>query len=167
MTAIPAAVSTMDDFWKFTTVAVAVVALYITFQQFWLAKEKLKLDLFEKRFAVFAAVRLFLTKVTQIATVSMDDFWKYRVGVAEASFLSGDDVSAFIQEVDSRALQAFTIHEQMRVARSGPEQTKLANELLGDVGWLTSRLPMPRPTFEPYMKFQHWRWIPWRRGKGA
>jgi hypothetical protein len=60
----------MDNFWKFATVAVAVVTLYIAFQQFWLAKEKLKLDLFEKRFAVFAAARDFLSKVAQSAAVT-------------------------------------------------------------------------------------------------
>jgi hypothetical protein len=49
----------MDNFWKFATVALAVLALYITFHQFWLAKEKLRLDLFETRFAVFAGGQAF------------------------------------------------------------------------------------------------------------
>jgi hypothetical protein len=29
--------------------------------------------------------------------------------------------------------------------------------------WFTSQLPMLRPTFEPYMKFEEWHPIPWRR----
>jgi hypothetical protein len=155
----------MDNFWKFATVAVAVVTLYIAFQQFWLAKEKLKLDLFEKRFAVFAAARDFLSKVAQSAAVTSNDLWKYRAEVAETGFLFGDDVTEFILEIDRHALQAWGIHEQMGGAAVGSERTRLANQLHEEIEWLDKHLLRLTPTFEPYMKFYEWRWLPsitWR-----
>jgi hypothetical protein len=128
----------MDNFWKFATVALAVLALYITFHQFWLAKEKLRLDLFETRFAVFAGVRLFLSKISQVAAVTMDDVWKFRSDVAEASFVFDDDVTDLIDQIDKRAVEAWAAHEQMKELDPGPERTDLANRLRG-LTWSGSR----------------------------
>jgi len=144
------------------TVIVAVVGAYIAFQQFWLASERLKLDLFEKRFSVFAAARLFLSKVTQNAGVSTEDYWQYRGAVAEATFLFDEDVIAFLDEIDSRAVHLWTVEEEMKGTPDGPNREMLAGRVREEVNWLTSQLPMLKPTFEPYMKFQEWHWIPWR-----
>jgi hypothetical protein len=42
------------DYRKLTTVVLATVAAYVAYRQYQLGREKFKLDLFEKRFAVFA-----------------------------------------------------------------------------------------------------------------
>ncbi|MBI4190997.1 MAG: hypothetical protein HY525_10725 [Betaproteobacteria bacterium] len=47
------------DFWKLLTLLVAVFATYVAYRQYALGRERFKLDLFEKRFAVFAATRRF------------------------------------------------------------------------------------------------------------
>jgi hypothetical protein len=51
------------DYWKLTTVFLAALASYVAYQQYRLSREKLKLDLFEKRFSVFAGVRRLLTHI--------------------------------------------------------------------------------------------------------
>lgn len=58
---------TSDDVWKILTLLVAGDVAFIGYLKFYLAREKLKLDLFEKRFSVFApraaCFRLRLPKV--------------------------------------------------------------------------------------------------------
>jgi hypothetical protein len=153
----------MDIFWKFATVIVAIVGAYIAAQQFWLASEKLKLDLFEKRFAVFAAARHFLSRVAQFAGVRMDDFGQYRTAVAEASFLFEEEVVAFLDEIDRRALHLWAIEEERKGSEVERTRERLATEVRAELDWLTSQLSMLKPTFEPYLKFEEWHWIPWRR----
>jgi hypothetical protein len=152
----------MDDFWKFLTVVVAVVVAYIALQQFWLVRERLKLDLFEKRFAVFSAARLFLSKVRQHRGVLMDDFGEYRSSVAEASFLFNEDVVDFLNEIDSRALHLWDLQEERNGRPAGSERESFAARIPPELEWLLSQLSMLNPTFGPYMKFQEWHWIPWR-----
>jgi hypothetical protein len=153
----------MDSFWKFATFAVALAAAFIAYQQFWLAKERLKLDLFAKRFAVFAATRAFLSKILQHTTTRLEDLAEYRRDVAEASFLFDDDVVGFLNEIDRRGLHLWTLNETRQGTQAGEESKKLARESSEELSWLASRLPMLKPTFEPYMKFSEWRWGLWRR----
>ena len=61
----------MDDVWKLLTILLAGFAAYIAFQQFRLGREKFKLDLFEKRFAVFDATRKFLSTILTEGNVDM------------------------------------------------------------------------------------------------
>lgn len=75
------------DYWKLTTFIVAGFAAYIAYRQYRLGREKFKLDLFEKRFKVFAGVRLFLTHVLRNSNVTMENIWEYRAAIGEASFL--------------------------------------------------------------------------------
>ena len=154
----------MDNFWKFATVAVGVVAAYIAFQQFWLARERLRLDLFEKRFAVFAAVRRFLSLILQGASVKMDDFWQYRAGVAEASFLFDEDITDYLGEIDRRALRAWRIGDEMKEPEPNEDlRVKRAGELSKELQWLTEQLAELKPRLAPYMKFREWHWTPWSR----
>ena len=45
------------DFWKLLTILIAIFLPYVAYRQYRLDREKFKLDLFEKRFAVFVATR--------------------------------------------------------------------------------------------------------------
>lgn len=144
------------------TVIVALVGVYIALQQFWLASERLNRDLFEKRFSVFAAARLFLSKVAQSGGVRTEDYWQYRGNVAEATFLFDEDVSEFLDEIDSRSVQLWTIEEEMKRTPDGPNREVLAGRVREELDWLTSQLAMLKPTFARYMTLQKWHWIPWR-----
>ena len=61
------------DFWKVATVLIAVFAAYTAFQQYQVSKNKLKLDLFEKRFSVFVGTRMFLSLILQKGTTTIED----------------------------------------------------------------------------------------------
>ena len=58
------------DYWKLFTVLVAIFVACVSFQQYRINREKFKLDLFEKRFAVFAATRKLLSIVLRDAKLS-------------------------------------------------------------------------------------------------
>jgi hypothetical protein len=80
------------------TVLVAGFAVYIAYQQYRLQREGFKLDLFEKRFAVFAASRNLLSIVLRDARINSDDLFEYRVAVSEATFLFDEDLSKYLEK---------------------------------------------------------------------
>ncbi len=57
----------------FSTPTVAAIAAYIAYKQHSIEKERLKIDLFEKRYVVFKASRDFLLEVIQNYLVYPDD----------------------------------------------------------------------------------------------
>jgi len=145
------------DFWKFATVLIAVFAVYVAYRQYILGREKLKLDLFDKRFAVFAATRRFLTLILQNANVSMEQFFEYRAGVAEATFLFDNDIVGYLKSIDEKALLLMTTRETMKPLPEGEARTKATKEVWETVKWLTDQLPELKIKFAPYLRLRAWK----------
>jgi len=74
------------DPWKTLTAITAVFAGWIAWNQYHINNEKLRLDLFEKRFVVFKATQVLLSKVLRDAAIEYSDIFEYRAGKSEAVF---------------------------------------------------------------------------------
>ena len=144
------------DFWKLVTLLIAVFAVYVAYRQYTLGREKFKLDLLEKRFAVFAATRRLLTHVLHEANVSLEQVFDYRAGVAEATFLFDSDITDYLKSIDETALRLRTVMETMKPLPVGEVRTKAAGEVAEAVQWLTGQLPELKVRFAPYLKFRTW-----------
>lgn len=144
------------DYWKLTTFLVAAFAGYVAYRQHRLGKEKFKLDLFEKRFRVFAGARLFLTHVLRNGNVTLNELFEYRAAIGEASFLFSSDLVDYLEQIYQRALKLQTDHETMAPLPRGDERSHLAQEIATDSGWLTDQLPELKTRFGPYMNFDKW-----------
>jgi len=146
----------LDDVWKLLTAFLACFAAYIAYQQFRLGREKFKLDLFEKRFAVFAATRKLLSIILTEANLTTAQIFDYRAAVAEATFLFDSDITDFLDEIDKKALRFRFTNEQIRFAPAVENRDKLVDENHNLLGWLTDQLPMLKLKFAPYLKFHVW-----------
>ena len=145
------------DFWKLVTVLIAAFASYIAYRQWVLGREKFKLDLFEKRFAVFAATRKFLTHVLTAANVSIEQLFEYRAGIAEGTFLFDDDITDYLKSIDEKALRLHTTMEVMASLPVGDDRARASAEASDLIRWLTDQLPELKIRFAPYLKFRTWR----------
>src|SRR6266536_2186582 len=144
------------DFWKLLTVLVALFAAWIALQQYRVARNKLKLDLFEKRFSVFAGTRKFLSLQLQKGDVALDDLF-YRASIAEADFLFEEDLVKYLWEIDRRALGLHTTTETMKPLPVGDERSRLGQRWSDEIGWLNGQLPELKKQFGPYMSFRKWK----------
>jgi hypothetical protein len=79
------------------TIAVAFFAAFIAFGQWWTARQKLVLDLFEKRFAVFLDLRTLVSEAIQIGKVSKPG--SINEVLARSQFLFGGDVNQRLGEL--------------------------------------------------------------------
>jgi len=130
---------------------------YVAYRQFVLGRERLKLDLFEKRFAVFVATRRLLTHALKNADITLEQLFEYRGGIAEASFLFDEDITNYLTSIDQKALHLRTVRDTMEPLPVGEARTRAAGEIAELLQWLTSQLPELKVRFAPYLKFRTWR----------
>lgn len=146
----------MDDVWKLLTILLAGFAAYIAFQQFRLGREKFKLDLFEKRFAVFDATRKFLSTILTEGHVDMQIVYEYRAGVAEASFLFDSDITEYLDEIDNKAIDLRALQDRMKGLADDGKRNEYIDKELAAITWLSDRLVHLKVKFSPYLKFHVW-----------
>jgi hypothetical protein len=146
----------LDDVWKGLTLLVAGGVAYVAFQQYRLSRERFKLDLFEKRFSVFAATRKLLSIILTEANLSLAQLFDYRAAVAEATFLFDADITNYLDEIDKKALRFHYTNERMRQTPPVEDRPKIVDENLEILTWLTDQLPQLKGRFAPYLKFHVW-----------
>lgn len=147
----------MYSVWKMLTLLVGLGVALIAYQQFKLGREKLKLDLFEMRFSVFAATRKALSDVLADAKFSTRQLFEYRGGIAEATFLFGSDINTYLDEIDHKLVRMIYTSGQIAVRPIVPNYQQLVEEDAELLEWLTDQLPELKTRFSPYMKFHVWR----------
>jgi hypothetical protein len=79
------------------TPLIAAIAVYIAIQQFRLARRKLKLDLYEKRFKIYNEIRDFMSRILKKDhTVNYDEFNSMMFNVLEMEFLFKKDLCDYV-----------------------------------------------------------------------
>lgn len=71
------------------TPVIAIVAVYVAWQQWKLNKRRMKLELYERRKAVYEELRNLFCIISRDATVSMGDLSTYWVNVSEPTSCLG------------------------------------------------------------------------------
>jgi hypothetical protein len=83
--------------------AAVCVTAYFAKQQADIAGEKLRHDLYEKRYRVFDAARKLLCEVAVHRSASDDDLRAFVIGTGDAVFLFNDGLSGHLVEMRDRA----------------------------------------------------------------
>jgi len=136
---------------------VAAIVAWTGYQQHLLAKEKFKLCLFKKRFAVYKGVQIFLTHILIKAKVDMDKLFEFRRDTQDAMFLFDDAISTYIKEIDHKALDLHTTVETYRPLPKGDKRSHLCKHETQLLRELTGELPKLKDVFAPDLKFKKWK----------
>ncbi len=140
------------------TIIVAILVVFVAYLQFKLANEKLKLDLFEKRFAIYKGVQSFLTYImTEGKLTNLDKLSQFRAETQNKVFLFKDDIVSYLKEIDQKALGLLTIGEEIRDMPKGEQRSNLIKTKSELLRWLISQLPELIGIFSPYLKFKTWK----------
>lgn len=77
---------------------IALIAAWIAFRQSQIARNKLKLDLFEKRLAVYETVQKILETAAEKGKLTQEERLNYFVGIRSARWLFGPEVFKYLEE---------------------------------------------------------------------
>lgn len=147
----------MDDVLKLLTFLVACALAYIAYQQFLLARAKFKLDLFEKRFAVFDAARKLLRAIAVEGPGEMERVYEFRAAVADAPFLFDPDVTGYLNEIDDRAVEFGALAKRMKHPPAGVDVDSLFEKEAAAHTWFKNQLLEITAKFMPYLGLHVWR----------
>jgi len=104
------------------TPVIAFFAVYVAASQWSTARNKLRLDLFEKRYAVYEAAQKFIGSIVTSGKVKDDSVYEYMVATRAAKWIVSPEVDEYLQrELYNPALRLQVL------------QTMLEGEPVGDV----------------------------------
>ena len=150
----------IEHFLTFLTIIVGILVVFMAYRQFVLANEKLKLDLFEKRFAIYTGVESFLTYIiggesATHETITFERLHKFWYETRYAPFLYDNDILIYLEEINKKAAKLQIIEQQMQ---SNPQDyTNLFDEKSVINEWFLNQLSRLKDIFSPYLKFKTWK----------
>lgn len=133
--------------------AVAIIA----YQQWVLAKNKAKFDLYEKRYEAFKALKTYLSSVLSSGKVNTQDIVDFRWKFDEHYFLYDEDIRGYISEIYKESFEILRLQRQLFGHNSlpvGPERNKVAAEESKKLKWLIEQLEISKKKFDKYLRIK-------------
>lgn len=136
------------------TPVVAVLAALIAWRQWQTARNKLRLDLFDRRFAVYDAARSFLGSIATSGKVKEDALTKYLLGTREARWLLNKDIEEFLRAIYVDAVHHQATDEELNSANPG-DREKLARIKAAQRKALLAKMDGLDDKFSEFLSLRH------------
>jgi len=134
------------------TLVIAFAVAVIAFFQFKLAHDKLRLDLFDRRYKVYDAIRCFLSVILQRATFDDADLFKFYAGTSDAEFLFDAEVVEYLKQIRTRA-NDMRLQAKLYQRAGDAERTRMIDAESQKLMWLTDQLTGMSKVFAPYLSY--------------
>lgn len=134
---------------------IALIAAWVAFRQWQIARNKLKLDLFDKRMAVYEVVRKTLGVATSHGKLTQNDELEYLSGIRTAQWLFGPDVSKYLQETLWHKIVDFGLHNTMSSGPASDERTRHVHARAETFRWLVDQYEELDKICSPYLLLKH------------
>lgn len=135
------------EYFKLFTLIVATFGIYIAYQQFQLAKQKNKLELFEYRVNVYEATRRLREVIIRDGGLNRNDYLEFNNDTYDSRFLFGDDVVNHIKEMKENTAKLMAYSEKSEKGSDREKFIDLEYELLTWFGEINSN-----SVFDKYMR---------------
>ncbi len=141
------------------TPVIAIVMTYIAYQQWRTNRSRLNYERYDRRLAVFKAVKAFYGEIGDAGTAKYGMVMRFYAATAEAEFLFGDDIRKHIEELYKKGMNLASLHEKMYPSSGepglpvGPERSKVAEEHSKLILWfLQDAVAETRKMFRKYLR---------------
>ena len=134
---------------------IALIAAWIAFRQWQIARNKLKLDLYDKRMVVYEVVRKTLGIATGHGKLTQDDEIAYLSGVRTAQWLFGPEVSKYLQETLWHKIVDLGLHNTMSSGPAGDERARHIHARAETFRWLADQYKEFDKLCSPYLQLRH------------
>jgi hypothetical protein len=135
------------------TCLVGVVLAFIALLQFKVAHDKLRLELFDRRYKVYATTKKFLIVVVRNARFERSDLFEFFAGTADADFLFDKDILDYLKQIADRATAMDVLQKKFYPMPAGDERDRLADKEHIEFVWLTHQVTDMSKVFSPYLSY--------------
>src|SRR3990167_5814208 len=134
------------------TPMIALIAVYIAFQQYNLAKQKQDIDIYDRRLRIYNKTIQFLREIERSGNIESDDYHDWECMTFESEFLFDEVVNSHLGKISEIAANLLNIsilmHEDGEERDlKGKSLIQLYAEVYSD---LTSLVGMTVRVFSPY-----------------
>jgi hypothetical protein len=138
------------------TPTVAVLAAFVALRQWSTARNKLKLDLFDRRFAVYQAARTLIGHIGTSGGVSEEAIIGFVTATREAKWLLNDDLDKYLNKTmyNMANLHQATISE-LNVSAAGEERVRLSARKATQRKLLLDQMEVLDDKFRPFLQLGH------------
>jgi hypothetical protein len=136
------------------TPVIAVVTTYIALQQYRTNRFKFKLEMFEKRNAVYQGVKDFIHSAVRKTNLSTDDFIKLDEATQDAFFLFDEPVDKYINELRWKASKLNFMNEKIaeQILHPYEELSQVEAERDGICVWFGKQHSESKEVFKKYLR---------------
>lgn len=142
-------------------VIIAILLAYIAWQNyrineagFYINKDKLRLDLFDRRYKVFEGFRSFFTSFSLLADIKSDELAKLIWNTADAEFLFGKEVSEYRRKVIDKCVRLKLLNSKFqRGVADDKTRAELAQEAADLEEWIANQDEEFQKIFRKYLHF--------------
>jgi len=145
--------------WLSTPLVALVAALfggYIAYRQWKTAQDRLKFDLFDRRFAVYDTARNFLSSIITYGDIKHDEVSKFIIGTSESKWLFDDEVDNYLRNEIGNKLNRFTtLKSTVESLSSKEERNENIMQQSQLLTWFIKQPTVLAQKFEPFLKLKH------------
>jgi hypothetical protein len=114
-----------------------------------------RLNLYDKRFSVFQALKELLLAVARMLNITCDELDQFTANIQEATFLFDKEIPEYLKRVRKNAVQLMFMHEQLSQSGlpPGEQRSKLAQEHSDICKWFIEQFDVSQEMFAKYLRF--------------
>ena len=112
----------------FATPIIALIVTFIAYQQWRTAQNKLKLDLFDRRFLIYQAAHSFISLIEQHVSVTQDELYKFRADTRSAKWIMSPNIWNYFEELCNNAQNLQNIKAKLTCSSSASEKSAQQKE---------------------------------------
>jgi len=152
-------------FYKFTqaieifkgllTPIIAILALYIAWQQWQTNRQKLVLEKYDRMLHIYEEIKKIISIILVHTNPSIQDLGKFKISVSEADFLFGSEITEYIDEIYKRGFNLCRCNGEYRDYEQekpeGYDHKKIVDERKKELIWFTEQFKNVKEKFKKYL----------------
>jgi hypothetical protein len=137
------------------TPVIACIAVYIAYQQHKTNRDKLRLDLYNKRYEVFYSLMKLLGHIFHNkGKVELEQVDEFSREAKEAVFLFDKDIVTYLDTIKKNSRDLWAAKEELKDVPRGKERSEKAREVTNLLHWSTNQGKIATEKFSKYLKFE-------------
>lgn len=133
------------------TPVIALITTYIAVQQYMNDRLRVKIDLFERRYKVYAGALDFVNEIVRGGAVPDEAIGRFNQSTREAFFLFDDSVEKYIDELRAKGLEWRKVSRLLH-QRGRSDQEKLISTDAELLSWFSSQYDASRRVFKQFLR---------------
>lgn len=128
---------------------------YIAYQQHKTNRDKIRLDLYDRRFKLYKEMTSFLGSIVTIRNISDNDLVNFLRNTRDAVFLFKDDIPNYISEIYTQAIELQLKDKEVGGKILGVDTKKAIEKQAEVFKWFEKQLEECTVRFKKYLSFEN------------